>query len=460
MDMERWNRTAALSSLACLGLLTLADCVTDNQLLNLANDSQMQPGFWNLRTCAIVLGGVSDMIGQFVLGYVLSIRSKYCAMIINTTSILAAVIVTSSSILLGHNWPLIAATAGPLIKCVGGGSHGSVFLTLAVLHSQKPQHQFVHSLSCPTAIYVTIVTTGSFAYYYMTGAIVALSQPLGSFSASRLSKHSHILPGALSGLCCIMTYAIIIFLRQTDADTKESSQNETSPLLPDGQQILRGDDAPASHMTASEHITWLCGSSSLFRSRELKFLPRVFVLMGFCKSTRPLFTTYIQHRHGVSPTEADHLWLVRTVLSVALFVFTGLHTAYTKQSDNINLAQAKVAILFISVGALAIGLPGSYDSITIALIINTVGVVTDLSILAFASTLLEGHDAGSTLMLIASIESFGTLVGVGALYPLYQWSLQDGLPFLAGGIPYYTCGTLYAVAAVILWSVGAKPATE
>ncbi|KNB13847.1 hypothetical protein FOXG_21356 [Fusarium oxysporum f. sp. lycopersici 4287] len=389
MDMERWNRTAALSSLACLGLLTLADCVTDNQLLNLANDSQMQPGFWNLRTCAIVLGGVSDMIGQFVLGYVLSIRSKYCAMIINTTSILAAVIVTSS------------------------------------------------------------ITTGSFAYYYMTGAIVALSQPLGSFSASRLSKHSHILPGALSGLCCIMTYAIIIFLRQTDADTKESSQNETSPLLPDGQQILRGDDAPASHMTASEHITWLCGSSSLFRSRELKFLPRVFVLMGFCKSTRPLFTTYIQHRHGVSPTEADHLWLVRTVLSVALFVFTGLHTAYTKQSDNINLAQAKVAILFISVGALAIGLPGSYDSITI-----------DLSILAFASTLLEGHDAGSTLMLIASIESFGTLVGVGALYPLYQWSLQDGLPFLAGGIPYYTCGTLYAVAAVILWSVGAKPATE
>ncbi|RKK10683.1 hypothetical protein BFJ65_g14678 [Fusarium oxysporum f. sp. cepae] len=97
MDMERWNRTVALSSLACLGLLTLAECVTDNQLLNLANDSQMQPGFWNLRTCAIVLGGVSDMIGQFVLGYGLSTRSKYCAMIINTTSILAAVIVTFSS---------------------------------------------------------------------------------------------------------------------------------------------------------------------------------------------------------------------------------------------------------------------------------------------------------------------------------------------------------------------------
>ncbi|KAK2667769.1 hypothetical protein RAB80_016960 [Fusarium oxysporum f. sp. vasinfectum] len=364
MDMERWNRTAALSSLACLGLLTLADCVTDNQLLNLANDSQMQPGFWNLRTCAIVLGGVSDMIGQFVLGYVLSTRSKYCAMIVNTTSILAAVIVTFSSVLLGHDWPLMAATAGPLIKCVGGGSHGSVFLTLAVLHSQKSQHQFVHSLSCPTAIYVTIVTIGSFAYYYMTGAIVALSQPLGSFSASRLSKHSHILPGALPGLCCMMTYGIIIFLRQTDAGPKEPSHNESSPLLPDGQQILRVDNAPVSHMTVSEYTNRLCGGGFPLRSQELKFLPRVFVLMGFCKSTRPLFTTYIQHRHGVNPTEADHLWLIRTALSVALFVFIGLHTAYTKVSE-MSLAQAKIAIVFISAGSLAIGLPGSYDCITI-----------------------------------------------------------------------------------------------
>lgn len=48
-------------------------------------------------------------------------------------------------------------------------------------------------------------------------------------------------------------------------------------------------------------------------------------------------------------------------------------------------------------------------------------------------------------MLIASIESFGTLAGVGALYPLYQLSLRDSLPFLAGGIPYYICGVSYSV---------------
>ncbi|PCD21387.1 hypothetical protein AU210_016352 [Fusarium oxysporum f. sp. radicis-cucumerinum] len=457
--MEHRNGALVLSSLACLGLLTFADSVTDNLPPTLANDSQMQPGSWNLRTRTIVLGRVSDMIGQFVLGYVLETRSKCFAMFINTTSILAAVILTSSSVLLCQDWSLMAATAGLLIKCGGGGSQGTAFLTLAILHSQAPQQRFL--------------------YYYLTGAITVLFQTLGSFSASPLSKHSHILPGALSAFCCIITYAIILCLRQTDAHTKEPNQNESSPLLADGQQILRNDNAPASHTPWSQYLNLLYGSNSPSRSPELRHLPIVFFLMGFCKSTRPLFTTYVQHRHGVSPAEADHLWLVRTVLSVALFVFIGLHTAYTKQSGNVNLAQAKVGILFISAGALAIGLPGSYNTITIALIVNTVGVVTDLNILTFVTTLLKHDDAGPTWMFIGSIQSFGILVGTGALFPLYHWSVRDGVPFLAGGLPYYFCGvrysfiqavviipaepetqTLYAVVAVILWSAGPEPATE
>ncbi|KNB14055.1 hypothetical protein FOXG_21034 [Fusarium oxysporum f. sp. lycopersici 4287] len=343
--MDRWDRTRALTSLVCLGLMTLADCVTDSLLLTFASDSQMQPGSWNLRTCAIVLGGVSDVVGQSVLGYVLSTRSKYCAMIINTTSILAAAVVTLSSVLLGHNRSLMAATGGRLIKCVGGGCHGSVFLMLAILHSQKPQHYF--------------------AYHYMTGAIGVLTQSLGSLSASRLSRHSHILPGVFSGLCCLMAYSVILFLKKMDADTEERSQDESRPLLSHQQQILRVDDAPASQMAVAGYISRPGGSGSPLRSQDLKFLPIVFVLMGFCKSTRPLFTTYIQHRHGVSPTEAEHLWLLRTVLSVALFVFAGLYTAYIKEPDCFNHVQAKIAILFISAGALAIGLPGSYNTITI-----------------------------------------------------------------------------------------------
>ncbi|SCO54235.1 uncharacterized protein FFNC_15412 [Fusarium fujikuroi] len=384
--MERRNWELALSSLACLGLLTFADSVTNNLPPTLANDSQMQPGSWNLRTRTIVLGRVSDMIGQFVLGYVLETRSKCFAMFINTTSILAAVILTSSSVLLCQDWSLMAATAGQLIKCGGGGSHGTGYLTLAILHSQTPQHRFL--------------------YYYLTGAITLLSQTLGSFAASTLSKHSHILPGALSAFCCIMTYAIILFLRQSDTHTKDPNQDESSPLLADGQQISRNDNAPASYAPLSEYPNSLYGSSSRSRGPELRHLPIVFFLMGFCKSTRPLFTTYIQDRHGVSPAEADHLWLVRTVLSVALFVFIGLHTAYTKQSEKVNLALAKISILFISSGALAIGLSWSYYTITIALIVNTVGVVTDLNILTFVSTQLKHDDASPEWMFISSTESF------------------------------------------------------
>ncbi|EWZ78534.1 hypothetical protein FOWG_17233 [Fusarium oxysporum f. sp. lycopersici MN25] len=212
---------------------------------------------------------------------------------------------------------------------------------------------------------MTILMIDSFAYHYMTGAIGVLTQSLGSLSASRLSRHSHILPGVFSGLCCLMAYSVILFLKKMDADTEEPSQDESSPLLSHQQQILRVDDAPASQIAVAGYISRHGGSSSPLRSQDLKFLPIVFVLMGFCKSTRPLFTTYIQHRHGVSPTEAEHLWLLRTVLSVALFVFAGLYTAYIKEPDYFNHVQAKIAILFISAGALAIGLPGSYNTITI-----------------------------------------------------------------------------------------------
>ncbi|KAG4257591.1 hypothetical protein FPRO03_13853 [Fusarium proliferatum] len=364
--------------------------VTDSQaLLALADDSQIQPGSWNLRTYDLILGDSSDVIGQFVLAYAVRNRSEHCAMIINTASILAAAIVTLSS-----------------------------------------------------------------------GAIEVLTQPLGSFFASRLSRHSHILPGVLSGFSCIIAYSVIIFLKKTDADAEKPSQDESRPLLADQQQTSCVDDAPASQMAVPGYVSRPGRSNSPLREQDLRFLPIVFGLMGFCKSTRPLFTTFIQHRHGVSPIDAEYLWLVRTVLSAVLFVLTGLYTAYIKESDSFNHVQARIAILFISAGALAIGLPGSYNKIPIALIINTFGVVTDLSILASVSTLLGRLDAGPVLMLIASTESLGKLVGTGALYPLYQLSLRDSLHFLAGGIPYYICGSLYAVAAFILWSVGPKPVTE
>lgn len=44
------------------------------------------------------------------------------------------------------------------------------------------------------------------------------------------------------------------------------------------------------------------------------------------------------------------------------------------------------------------------------------------------------------MMTLASIESAGTLLGIGVLYPIYQWSIKEDLPFLVGGVPYYICG--------------------
>lgn len=50
---------AAPLTLAFLGLLTLADCITISTFSALANPSLSQPGFWNLGTTAIILSGIS-----------------------------------------------------------------------------------------------------------------------------------------------------------------------------------------------------------------------------------------------------------------------------------------------------------------------------------------------------------------------------------------------------------------
>lgn len=44
------------------------------------------------------------------------------------------------------------------------------------------------------------------------------------------------------------------------------------------------------------------------------------------------------------------------------------------------------------------------------------------------------------MMLIASIENAGSLLGIGALYPVYERSIKEDLQFLSGGRPYYMSG--------------------
>jgi hypothetical protein len=56
-------------------------------------------------------------------------------------------------------------------------------------------------------------------------------------------------------------------------------------------------------------------------------------------------------------------------------------------------------------------------------------------------------------MLVSSSESAGTLLGIGILYPIYQWSLHEDISFLAGGLPYYIC----AVSSRTLSFSGSHP---
>ncbi|KAG4263285.1 hypothetical protein FPRO03_09592 [Fusarium proliferatum] len=411
----------ACLALVFLGLMTLGDSITDSLLPALADDTHTQSGRWNLGTAALVLKGVSDIIGQFMIGYFLNTRSKHHAMNLNATSILVASLVTLLSLCYEQQWPILVAIVSPL----------------------APPHY-------------------RFASYYCTGAVSVVAQSFGPFFASILADYTHFLPGILSGSCCLIGFGIVDSLKSTACESNNSSHDESTSLLPNHQT-----DAELKRLSISvtEYLSRCFGKKSLLRTSSLIFLPQVFFLMAICKSTRPLFKTYIQHRDDVSPSEAEGLWLLRSVMSVVIFgiILPGiiLHTApRVSYPNSINLHAARISVLFISIGAFMIGLSGSLRSITAALVINTLGVATDISLLAFGSCGFSSSDAGTVMMTLASIESAGTLLGIGVLYPIYQWSIKEDLPFLVGGVPYYICGSLYAVTAVVVWSSRRSQANE
>ncbi|KAJ0140519.1 putative Beta-catenin-like protein 1 like protein [Fusarium oxysporum f. sp. albedinis] len=434
--MMQTDTKSACLALVFLGLMTVGDSVTDSLLPALADGAHTQSGRWNLGTAALVLKSVSDIIGQFVIGYSLNTKPKHHAMNINVTSILVASLVTLLSLFYDQQWPVLVAIVGPLVRCIGGGSHASAFLILAILHDQAPPQY-------------------RFASYYWTGSVSVLAQALGPFFASILADHSHVLPGVLSGICCLVGFWISDSLKPPSCESNNPSHNETTSLLPHHQNDV---EIKRLSISVAEYMSRCFGKKSLIRRSSLTFLPQVFFLMAICKSTRPLFKTYIQHRDHVSPTEADALWLLRSAMSVLIFgiILPGIALGTAPRvsyPNNMNLRVARISVLFISVGAFMIGLSGSLRAITIALVINTFGVATDLSLLAFASCNFSSSDAGTVIMTLASIESSGTLLGIGVLYPIYQWSINEDLPFLAGGVPYYICGSLYAVTAVVVWSL-------
>ncbi|EXM22470.1 hypothetical protein FOTG_09749 [Fusarium oxysporum f. sp. vasinfectum 25433] len=297
----------AYLALVYLGLMTFADSVTDSLLPALADDAHTRSGRWNLATAALILKGVSDIIGQFVIGYFLNTKSRHHAMNINTTSILVASLVTLLSLFYEQQWPVLVAIVGPLA--------------------------------------------------------------LGPFFASILADQSRILPGILSGTCCLIGFGIVDSLKPPPYESNNFSHDESTSLLPNNQNDV---ELKTLSISATEYLSRCFGKKSLIRSSSLVFLPQVLFLMAICKSTRPLFKTYIQHRDDVSPIEAEVLWLLRSVMSVLIFgiilpaivLGTAPRISYP---NSINLRVARISVLFISTGAFMIGLSGSLRSITTGL---------------------------------------------------------------------------------------------
>ncbi|KAK4444756.1 hypothetical protein QBC34DRAFT_498086 [Podospora aff. communis PSN243] len=152
---------------------------------------------------------------------------------------------------------------------------------------------------------------------------------------------------------------------------------------------------------------------------------------------------------GVTLEQAQTLWLTRTAMSiviVGIILPTYIPTLPRAHSSAVNLNlplyAARAGIITMGLVALLIGASDSLGGIIAALIINTLGVATDLSLLAFASNSIPEDAAGRILMLLSSVESSGTLLGVGFPYPIYQWSMREGTSFVAGGLPYYICAVL------------------
>jgi hypothetical protein len=96
----------------------------------------------------------------------------------------------------------------------------------------------------------------------------------------------------------------------------------------------------------------------------------------------------------------------------------------------------------------------------------------DLSVISFIVEFVPEGFSGRYIQLLASIESLSALIGIGVLYPVYQWGLDKS--GYAGGTIYYICAvstphnwigvetdaiqTLYAIVAAIVWQL--KPASR
>ncbi|KAI3316734.1 hypothetical protein HD806DRAFT_527656 [Xylariaceae sp. AK1471] len=436
---NRHTNGGLLLATVFLCLLTLADSILSNSLpIALGSASPQTPGFWNLTTTALILSAASDLIGQVFLNILTCRYSSEYAMNFNSFSILIASIyslVSSFQATEGLAWiPAIAS----IFKIIGGGSHATAFLTLTLIREK---------------------TSGTLcaALIYTTGATIVLCQTIASVVTPSLAIQSPILPYIISILCCVLAIVVTIIYNKAGGSASDpdwADNSSAQPLLPNG--------AAVENATSPRALAGMMGCSGGWHNKPsmtkevLKSIGFIFFIAAIAKATRPLFITYIQHRVGIIPKLANYLWLVRTVMSLVIFavvlplVVILLPRCTSRLPSTITLSAAKISVVLLAIGALLIGVAQSEPVLISGLLINTLGVATDLSLLAYATDAITEDMASYFFLTIASLESAGTLIGIGLLYPLYQLCLDNDTLF--GGIPYYICAGLFAIAGVRVWS--------
>ncbi|KAJ0134118.1 hypothetical protein HZ326_22820 [Fusarium oxysporum f. sp. albedinis] len=279
----------------------------------------------------------------------------------------------------------------------------------------------------------------------MTGFTTVLTQVLSPILVTGLSQRSS---------------------HRTNYATHELGQPESGsvadPLLSTRWHSRGGSSRPDDGVTSFVAVVKIC--------LRLKQPPRdtvsalgswIFLLIAIPQASRPLFATYTQQRCGLSPTEADNLWLLRSETSMFIFgvlllclMFIRGHTR--RLSNNINFTIGRCSVILMALGAIVIGVSGSSLDITIGscfldslsnfidnnegLIINTFGVSLNRSLLCFGASYRQSSAIGPDLMSVALFESVGPLVGIAITYPIYQWSIDEKTPFYAGSLLYVLRG--------------------
>lgn len=161
--------------------------------------------------------------------------------------------------------------------------------------------------------------TGEFRaiLYSLTGALVVISQSVGSFITPLLTTRSPALPYAVAILCCGAAFFAVIlsnpsssFFRPNDI---RGHPTESDALLRPRDAHLYSSDQSASTLTLISNYLSECKAHVLIArdQNNLRLIAWTSALAAVSKATRPLFTTYIQSRDGITPSRVRSLQILR-----------------------------------------------------------------------------------------------------------------------------------------------------